>query len=360
MSERLKQAIQSLVNGFGYEIKRLRPAPAEAPVPQDETLSTTSRLHGPTGECRFPATEALYARLTPEAHSAFDAFLANRADLADSLKDVPREQRVRETLRLGNYYLKDVFNPLTGLTPFNPPDNVHAMVREEVYCGDVYYCDLISELIENSGHSFKDGGAYLDFGSSSGRVVRSLALAYPQSHFYGCDPNRDAIAWASGFIPNVRFFVSPEAPPMDMPDNTLDGAYAISIWSHFSARAALAWLDEMHRVLKEDGFLVITTHGFGSLRHYLKHGFMLAGDIEAARRGLENDGHYFIDVFRESGGDWGVGEVDWGNSFFNPIYLIQHLSPNWVLQDFRPSRSEDNQDVYLLRKARRPATAAAV
>ena len=41
-----------------------------------------------------------------------------------------------------------------------------------------------------------DGGTVLDFGSSSGRVLRILAAARPDLRCLGCDPNEDAIAWA--------------------------------------------------------------------------------------------------------------------------------------------------------------------
>ena len=37
----------------------------------------------------------------------------------------------------------------------------------------------------------------LDFGCSSGRVVRVLATAYPNVSWHGCDPNRPAIEWAN-------------------------------------------------------------------------------------------------------------------------------------------------------------------
>ena len=36
----------------------------------------------------------------------------------------------------------------------------------------------------------------LDFGCSSGRVVRALQAAYPQAEWHGVDPNEPAIAWA--------------------------------------------------------------------------------------------------------------------------------------------------------------------
>ena len=43
----------------------------------------------------------------------------------------------------------------------------------------------------------------LDFGCSSGRVVRALAAAWPEAEWHGCDPNADAIAWAREHLPGI-------------------------------------------------------------------------------------------------------------------------------------------------------------
>ena len=80
---------------------------------------------------------------------------------------------------------------------------------------------------------------------------------------------RDAIAWAREHLPEVavrRLARRPAARAAPTARST--SSFAISIWSHFGERAALRWLDEMHRLLAPGGHLVLTTHGPQSIAYY--------------------------------------------------------------------------------------------
>ena len=347
----LKRAIQGTLNSLGYEIRRkIKPPPEVAPAPDDKNpFLTFGPPYGATKEQSFLVTESLYAKVPAQALDAFNEFAAQNPDVYSYLEHAPPEALRREVLRLGNYHLPELFNAATGLSRFNPPENVHAMVRQQEYCGDMYYCDMVTETLARAGLGIKPGGRYLDFGCSSGRVVRTLSAEFSGSHFYGCDPNADAIAWASSAMPQSTFFVSPERPPLPLEDHLLDGAYAISIWSHFSARAAKYWFDEMARVLRPGGFLMFTTHGVGSVEHYMTEAGMAESQGIEVRADLDRTGHHFIDVFGTDG-DWGVGKSDWGQAFMTPYFVLQHLQPHWSLLDFIGRRSESNQDVYLLQR----------
>jgi len=306
-------------------------------------------LEEPTPERKFIVTKLLYARLGKPSLAAFNELVQGNDKIKSLLADVPEEHYRREVLRLGTHYIRNDFNRETGLSPFNPPKDVHAMVREDIYCGDLYYCDLITEVLDDIGRSIVNGDKILDFGCSSGRVIKTLQAAYPSATFFGCDPNQNAIAWASKEMPSAQFFVSAEVPPIAVPNHTYDIVYAISIWSHFSERAALRWFEEMHRIIVPSGLLIFTTHGFGSLQHYLAHGAMSQQQTEMARQNMHTMGVQFMDVFGPDG-DWGVGKFDWGQSFFSPVWFISHLTDAWDIVLYRQRRSENNQDVYVLRR----------
>jgi len=308
-----------------------------------------SFLEGLTPERKFIVTKLLYARLGKSSLADFNELIQGNDKIKSLLADVPEEHYRREVLRLGTHYIGDDFNRETGLSPFNPPKNVHAMVREDIYCGDLYYCDLITEVLDDIGRSIGDGDKILDFGCSSGRVIKTLQAAYPGATFIGCDPNQEAIAWASKEMPSAQFFVSAEVPPIAAPNHAYDIVYAISIWSHFSERAALRWFEEMHRIIVSGGFLIFTTHGFGSLQHYLAHGAMSQQQTEMARQNMHIMGVQFMDVFGPDG-DWGVGKFDWGQSFFSPAWFIDHLTNAWDIILYKHRRSENNQDVYVLKR----------
>src|SRR4051812_50217669 len=120
----------------------------------------------------------------------------------------------------------------------------------------------------------------------------------------GCDPNEGAIGWASATLEGIDFFVSPLDPPLTLDAGSLDAVTAVSVWSHFGARAAQRWLVEMARLVRPGGMLVITIQSAGSLAFYLQGGHV---DREYARRVAED----LLAAGPAGGG--GVGpEGDWG------------------------------------------------
>lgn len=319
-------------------------------VNQDPTKPKSSFVKKITREAKFIVSSELYSRISLDSLDALNSLIESKTDLKATLDSSPEEHRRRELLRLGCYYFSEPFSSETGLTNFNPPQSVHAMVRDAAYCGDLYYVDLIAEMLDGVGASIKRGENILDFGASSGRIIKTLSTVYSEANFYGCDPNEDAIKWASENINKAHLFVSSEFPPLPVDNDFFDIIYAVSIWSHFSESSALAWMEEMHRIAKPGAYFIWTTHGFGSLAHYWKSKKMNGPRLKTAEEALERDGFHFIDVFSGKG-DWGVGMSNWGQTFINPIYVLKHMLPiGWKLCTYAHRRSEANQDVYLFQK----------
>src|ERR1700749_274624 len=103
---------------------------------------------------------------------------------------------------------------------------------------------MVADALESVGASLHAGARALDFGCSSGRVVRVLAAAFPEVRWYGCDPNEPAVEWAAAAMPSASFFVNGDEPPLPLGDGSLDVVYAVSIWSHFAPALGLRWFDE--------------------------------------------------------------------------------------------------------------------
>lgn len=303
-----------------------------------------------THEQKFLVSSALYSRISAEALAKLNVIIEANPELVAALEDAPVEHRRRELVRLGNYYLPEIFNKETGLSTFNPPSYVHAMVRDPGYCGDLYYVDLITETLDAVGSGIQAQQKILDFGCSSGRVLKTLTAVYPETEFYGCDPNSEAITWAAENMPQAQFFVSAESPPLKVETASFDLVYAISIWSHFHENSGLAWMQEIQRILKPGAYFIWTTHGLGSLTYYWKNKAMSGVDAQLIEAELERTGFYFIDAFRGRD-DWGVGKVNWGQTFINPSYVLKYMLPfGWRLCSYAHRRSEGNQDVYLFQK----------
>jgi SAM-dependent methyltransferase len=104
----------------------------------------------------------------------------------------------------------------------------------------------------------------LDFGCGCGRVTR-----YFREHHgdvAGSDVNRDAVSWCRANLPFARFEANGLAPPLAFDDASFDLVYALSVFTHLTADLQLAWRDELRRVLRPGGRLLVTTHG----RSYLQ------------------------------------------------------------------------------------------
>jgi SAM-dependent methyltransferase len=238
----------------------------------------------------------------------------------------------------------------SGLTNEQPPEEIHVMARGPIAAaGGLYEADLVFDALASIGVEIAEIGSALDFGCSSGRVVRVLQAAYPDTRWHGCDPNAPAVAWASENLPAVELFVNGDAPPLPLADGSLDMAYAISIWSHFAPELGLRWFDEMHRLIRPGGHLVCTTHGFTSVALYAQLSLRTPQQSDEIIGALYRQGSWYAPEFGEKG-DWGVINPDWGTAFLSPEWMLTQLCPRWRVLEFAPGRNQDNQDVYVLQR----------
>jgi SAM-dependent methyltransferase len=299
-----------------------------------------------------PVTGVLHERLTREDLAEIGERLTpgERAlrDAADAV------ERKRLTLAFAAHHRVDGALSRTGLSAEMPGDEVPSMARGAVAAGgSYYYADLVADALRSTGLELEPGRVGLDFGCSSGRVVRVLAAAHPELEWHGCDPLPDAIAWAQAHLPGIGFERSPEAPPPPYPDGALDFAFAISIWSHFSERAALGWLDALRRALKPGGRLLLTTQGEQTVAHTYRVGQRSPEQLGRIREELRARGFWFAPEYGEVG-DHGLSNPDWGIAFLTPEWLLAKATPGWRVALFRPGRVEGNQDLYVLERVDRP------
>ncbi|MBA3807989.1 MAG: class I SAM-dependent methyltransferase [Solirubrobacterales bacterium] len=308
----------------------------------------------PTGRLlseEHAVTRRLFARLSNKHIASVERAIGNDAHLTlqytAEQEPLAREQLI---LTFGAWVKDAALLERTGLRTAQPPEDVHTMARGPLAAaGGLYEADLIADALASAGVDLAEVSSALDFGCSSGRVLRVLHAAYPQTSWRGCDPNAPAIEWASANLPGIDFFASADAPPLALEDASLDLAYAISIWSHFAPELGLRWFAEMHRLIRPGGHLVCTTHGLTSVAHYAAAGLRSADQSREISDALYRRGWWYRAEFGRRG-DWGVTNPDWGTAFLSPEWMLTQLCPRWRVLEFAPGRNQDNQDVYVLQR----------
>ncbi|RYY39296.1 MAG: class I SAM-dependent methyltransferase [Chitinophagaceae bacterium] len=175
----------------------------------------------------------------------------------------------------------------------------------------------------------------LDWGCGPARVIRHLPQLLPGARLAGSDYNEATIEWCRAHIAGIDFRSNGVQPPLDFGRDTFDAAYALSVLTHLSEEAQVAWMTELYRVLKPGGLLLLTTHGAAFEEK------LTAGEKLRFRRGeciehpVEQEGHRSY-------------------SSFQPRAFMERLfSRNWQLLNFAAGKQHawgPEQDTWIVRK----------
>lgn len=121
------------------------------------------------------------------------------------------------------------------------------------------HAEDLQRALQQSGATL-EGTAVLDFGCGCGRVIRHWRhLA--DVKMTGTDYNPRLLEWCVENLNFADFDVNCLAPPLPYDDDSFELVYALSVFTHLPAELQRAWRDELTRVLRPGGHLVITTHG---------------------------------------------------------------------------------------------------
>jgi SAM-dependent methyltransferase len=337
-----------------YPVPPTKLAEPPPPVPQPVSADDFARKVALGGFAQLEqnrASAVLYGRLHEANIAEVEQLIAQSPELnAHYVAATDAATRQHMVLAFGIWLHVPAISQESGLPGAQPLEHIHVMARgATAAAGGLYEADLVVDALKSASIDMEQVDSALDFGCSSGRVVRVLAAAYPDIHWHGCDPNGPAIAWGSENLPGIEFFVNDDAPPLPLADGSLDLAYAISIWSHFAPELGLRWFEEMRRVIRPGGHLVCTTHGLTSIAYYATQALRTPEQSEEIRDALYRQGHWYAPEFGEQG-DWGIVNPDWGTAFLSPEWMLAKLCPRWRVLEFAPGRNQENQDVYVLQR----------
>lgn len=120
---------------------------------------------------------------------------------------------------------------------------------------------VVAELFEIfAARPIESVESALDFGCGCGRLLRWLGTALPDARLVGADVRASSIAWCRAHLAG-EFLVNRTVPPLELPDASVDLVVALSVFSHLTLESNLAWMEELVRVCKRDGLILVSTHG---------------------------------------------------------------------------------------------------
>jgi SAM-dependent methyltransferase len=191
----------------------------------------------------------------------------------------------------------------------------------------------ILHALQRNGRRMENFEAVLDFGCGCGRIMRHWK-SLTGHHLYGTDYNPDLVGWCQRELGGIAEFKRNQlTPPLDYEDEKFDFIYAISVFTHLTEALQYAWMNELTRVLKPGGLLLLTVHGESRLYQL---------EPEEQQRFLSGQ----LVIKHEAAEGTNVCGA------YHPAQWVRdNLAKGLEVVDFIPRGARNaNQDIFLLRK----------
>ena len=179
-----------------------------------------------------------------------------------------------------------------------------------------------------------DLGAILDFGCGCGRVLRHWS-SLNRARVFGTDYNPTLVQWCHQHLPFADVTVNQIAPPLAYQNAQFDLVYAFSVFTHLTEDLQVPWMNELSRVLRPGGHVLLSTHGesyeyrlnAAEHREFARGGLVVKNNVKAPGRNT-------------------------CAAYHPATYVREVLAPGLELIEFvrEGARGNPHQDLYVLRK----------
>jgi SAM-dependent methyltransferase len=196
-----------------------------------------------------------------------------------------------------------------------------------------HHAELIRSMLRESGTAVAELEAILDWGCGCGRVLRHWA-DLPETRVFGCDITPSMVEWCAANLPFVDVALNDIQPPLPYEDSTFDLVYGFSVLTHLSESLQHAWVRECRRVLKPEGYLLVSTLG----EYYASLDRLTDAELRSFANGE------LVVLYEGSAG------TSLCSAYHPPDYVHGNLAASFELVSFHPAAVDGRHDMHLLRK----------
>ena len=170
-----------------------------------------------------------------------------------------------------------------------------------------YYTNSIetAEWLTNHFKKYVDlkNKKILDWGCGPGRVIRHLPKVIGNNgcEYFATDYNEKTIKWCSENLEGIHFNKNNLEAKLTYEDNFVDIIYGISIFTHLSEQLHYDWYNELYRILKPGGIMLLTTQGNGFKIKLTTDEIKKFENNELIVRGKTKEGHRTFAAFQPKG-----------------------------------------------------------
>lgn len=170
----------------------------------------------------------------------------------------------------------------------------------------------------------------LDWGCGPGRIIRHLpSVAGNGCEYYGTDYNKRSIDWCTENLKGIHFNLNTLTACLPYKDNFMDVIYGISIFTHLSGELHYDWYNELHRVLKPGGIMLLTTQGDNFKVKLTRSELKKYNDGQLVVRTSAKEGHRTYSAFHPR---------EFMRKLFANIDILEHIvekpeQGRWLPQD---------------------------
>lgn len=221
---------------------------------------------------------------------------------------------------------------------------------------------ILRELFERNTGEGADAGDLLDFGCGFGRVIRFFLRDIEHERLVGTDHDVELVEFCRRSNRWTTFERNEAEPPLAFATGQFSWVYAYSVFSHFSEAMHAKWLEELSRIIRPGGVLVLSVRPRAFIEYCGRLRESSPADVAPILRDMFPDTERELE--RYDGGEYCFSPYDrsnrdawWGEACVSPAYIDRVWSRRFEVREIVEAGAELKQHCVAM-QARAPSSSS--